>query len=224
MMRRRTRPERRATARKLQSRREVLRSKLEGRRRAARAALARRREGLAGARPRQRRRWLSVALLLLLLLLLLRDCCCREPAPPAPPPADCPSGPAPAVEALPAASPAPALPRGRVGHRGRPEFVSDALDPLPWLAAYQLQVSARSPRLAQCFVGAQRPGTLKWTASVEPSQGVVSDQTLEPTLLSDALTQQQRSCVLGVLSDPPYQLESDDERSTPVRVGMVIEF
>jgi hypothetical protein len=165
-----------------------------------------------------------VVALLLLLLLLLRDCSCTEPQlePECPAPAVGPPA-IPEAEA-PAAPPVVPLPSGRVDRRARPRFVTEPLDPLPWLASYRLQVSARSLRLAQCFVGAPRPGTLRWTASVEPSQGQVSDQALEPTLLSDELTQQQRSCVFDVLSDPPYQLDAGQERSTPVRVGMVIEF
>lgn len=158
----------------------------------------------------------------LLLLLLLRDCSCAPVA--APPVAVPPGPPAPAPAEPAAAEPATPPSTGRIPRRDRPTFDSELLEPLPWLAAYRLQVSARSPRLAECFVGAQRPGTLKWTASVEPDQGRVSEQTLEPTLLSDELTRQQRTCAFEVLSSPDYQLESAEERSTPVRVGMVIEF
>jgi hypothetical protein len=207
-------PGRRALARELRARRQDLRRALRVRRQAARAALP----------PRRRRRWWRavVLLLLLLLLLLLRDCSCSEPQAP---PSSAAQAPVEPVVVEPPRDPAASvLPRGRIAHRVRPSFVSEPMDPVPWLAAYRLQVSARSPRLAECFVGAPRPGTLMWTASVEPSQGRISDQTLEPTLLSDALTRQQRGCVFDVLSDPPYQLESDGERSTPVRVGMAIEF
>jgi hypothetical protein len=42
--------------------------------------------------------------------------------------------------------------------------------------------------------------------------------------MSDDLTSRQRGCVIEVLSDPPYQLEPDSDRSTPSRVGLVIEF
>jgi hypothetical protein len=47
---------------------------------------------------------------------------------------------------------------------------------------------------------------------------------LEPTLSSDELTHPQRVCVLAALSDPPYRLDAEAAPSTPVRVGMVIEF
>jgi hypothetical protein len=59
---------------------------------------------------------------------------------------------------------------------------------------------------------------------VAPRHGEVSDHDLEPAALGDALTQEQRGCVVDVLSDPSYLLETADERSTPSRVGMVIEF
>ena len=59
---------------------------------------------------------------------------------------------------------------------------------------------------------------------MEPTSGLVSDHTLEPMLLTGALTQPERACVFEVLSDPPYKLETGEERSTPSRVGLVIEF
>ena len=206
--------------------RQALRSKLADRREAAQQALERRRAAArarAGRkkRPRRRRWWLAAVALL--LLLLLRDCSCNEPVSP-PPPAVAATPEEPVPEEVIEPTPARAPHRGRLATRHRPIYESELLDPLPWLASYRMQVSARSPRLAECFVGAARPGTLKWTASVEPDLGQVSEQTLEPTLLSDELTRQQRSCVFEVLSVPAYQLESDGERSTPVRVGMVSEF
>jgi hypothetical protein len=203
----------RARRQEIRQRRSALRRELRARRRALRAA----------GTGRRRRLWAAVVVFLLTLLLLLQDCRCSAPA--ATPPA---VGP----QAVPAQDdqPAPASPDTRVASTGqlpriaRPSFDNEAQRPLTWLDSYRMQVSARSSRLAACFVGAARPGTLKWTASVEPSQGRVSDQTLEPTLLSDALSQRQRDCVFAVLADPPYQLRTGTERSTPVRVGMVIEF
>jgi hypothetical protein len=193
------------------------------------AQLRARRAALRPADPRRKRLrfWLLLAIALL-LLLLLRDCSCQTPEPPPGPPAP---GAAPEPEPEPEPeTDQPETPRarrkatGRLPHLQRPRFENQAMDPLPWLDDYRLQVAARSPRLAECFVGAPNPGTLEWTASVEPSLGRVSDQSLEPTLLSDALTRRQRACALAVLSEPPYQLESQGERATPARVSMVIEF
>ena len=215
---------RRALARKVKARRKGLRTTLDKRRRAANAEL-RRRRAAAGKAPQRRRRrwWWAVVVALLLLLLLLRDCSCTPIEAPVVAEVSAPAAPVEPepVEVAPAARP-PAT--GRIQRRDRPSFENELLAPLPWLAAYRMQVSARSHRLAECFVGAQRPGTLKWTASVEPGRGHVTEQTLEPTLQSDELTRQQRLCAFEVLSNPAYQLESRDERSTPIRVGMVIEF
>ncbi len=194
---------------------------LEARRAAVQARLAR-----ARSRPRPQRRearkrpWWLLLLLLLVLLLAWFCCCSGSPPEVVPPPA-----PAPEMAAVPSPppEPPPAPLTGQVAARPRPAFQPPPSQELPWLAELQLQVSSRSPRLAACFVGVQRPGTLKWTAMVEPSSGRVSDHTLEPTLQSDPLTQEQRACVLDALSAPPYRL-SADEVSTPSRVGLAIEF
>lgn len=195
--------------------------------RSPRERLAARRAALqarlrAAKRPERRRPW-WLLLVVLLLLVLAWLCCCSgpveevvevvvEPAPAAGPPTPTPP-PEPPPEAL----------GGRVERRDRPGFTPPAPDVLPWLATFRLQVTARSPRLAQCFVGVARPGRLKWTAEVEPTSGRVSDHTLESTLSSDPLTAEQRACVLAALSEPPYDLPADG-RATPSRVGIAIEF
>lgn len=197
----------------LLARRQALRAKIALRRRSP--LLAKAGSGSTGTEKRdRRRRWLLLALLLLLLGLCVS----------APPPPDA----APTRPTEPAATlqspPAPAPPTGRVARKARPRFENVAAEPLPWLAAFRLQVAARSPRLAECFAGAARPGALKWTAAVEPRHGRVSDHAVEPTLSSDELTGAQRACVVAVLSEPAYRLVSEGSPSTPSRVGMVIEF
>lgn len=210
-------------------RRRELRAQLDLRRQAARATMLVRRQQAAAAlaqrraaqptKKRERRWWPLVLLVLLALLLMVSDCSCQR-APEA-------TGAVPPVAAEPAAAAPPSTPlppAGRVNKTSRPAYPVAAPAALPWLGAFRLQVAARSPRLAACFVGAPRPGTLKWSAAVEPVHGVVSDHSLEPTLSSEALSQEQRSCVLGVLSDPPYKLDGGDARATPSRVGIAIEF
>jgi hypothetical protein len=191
---------------------------LESKREALRRRMSRPARAGKPARDRRRWGWLLLLLLILLLWLLLPECA-APPEPLAPP------APASSVQLAPAEAPAPPEPPPPpLPRRARPSFDSEPPETLPWVSAFRMQVAARSPRLAECFVGVARPGRLKWTAAVEPVHGQVSDHTLEPTLQSDALTQQQRDCVLGVLSDPPYRLHAGEERSTPSRVGMVIEF
>ncbi len=181
-----------------------------------RAELQRR---LEQKRARKRRIWLGFLLLLLLLLLLLSRCSCTQEPPVLP--GEEAVGPALIEEALEPEEPLPRV--APVERVDRPEYRSELPEPLPWLDAFRMQVAARSPRLGQCFIGAERPGRLRWTASVEPLEGSVSEHQLEPMLQGDALTQKQRTCAIGVLSDPPYTLEGPG-RSTPSLLSMVIEF
>lgn len=186
-----------------------------GRARQVHAELRRRRE----ERARRRRRRAALLVLILLLLLLLRPC--HEEPDPTIAQAEVVSASPRSVEVTP---PPPELPTGQIPRRERPRFDPEPTDALPWLDAYRMQVAARGPRLAACFVGVPRPGALKWTASVEPRSGRVSDHALEPTLQSDPLTAAQRACALEVLAEPPYRLAPGELRSTPSRVSLAIEF
>lgn len=175
------------------------------------------------ARARRRlRRALGVALLLLLASCL--RCECGQP-----PPAEAPKVEAKAPEEIKEERPAPKPPRkkplrdqiasqARAGYRG-PDRDSPA-----WIDEFRLQVSARSPRLAQCFTGSDRPGSLRWTASVNPRSGAVSDHELEPVGAGAELRREQRECVVRTLSSPPYRLTTLQETSLPQRVSLVIEF
>lgn len=204
----------------LRARRREIKAELARRKAAARAALAKKRQALGGGKKRKERhrRRLVALLLLILLLALLPDCRCSAPEPP-PRSAAQPTEGAAAEDALP-----PAMLGGEIRRQDRPEYASVAPAPLPWLDAFRMQVAARSPRLATCFVGVSQPGTLKWTTSVEPVTGQVSEHALEPTLLSEPLARRQKACIIEVLSDPSYQLPANGERSTPSRVGLVLEF
>lgn len=170
-----------------------------------------------GRRRRPWRRWVAVAIALLLLLLLLRDCGpgSGEVAPETPR-VEAPAEPAPQE--------AEAPPAGQIARKDRPEFGVAPPAPLPWLAAFRLQVSARSPRLATCFIGAERPGRLEWTTTVDRAVGVVSDHSLEPMLATQDLRAEERDCVLSVLSEPHYLLVAPEGPATPSRVSVVIEF
>lgn len=197
-------------------------AQLKARRAKLQASLAARRARQPKSPKKPRRTgWIPWALCIVLLLLLLRECShecpeheeepciCEEPVGE---PVD--------TEAAPSE---PAL-GGRVRRKNRSSYRSGSPAPLSWIAAFRLQVAARSTRLATCFQGAERPGTLKWTTSVEPVEGRVSEHALEPMIDTASLTTPQRTCVLGVLSSPTYDLVTGDEPATPSRVGLVIEF
>ncbi len=207
----------------LAARRRELREELDRRRQAARAELQRRRDALGEGPNKRDRRWLwALGAIVAILIALLSDCTCSTEPAEVEVEVEEPVEVVEESEEVPAAKSPP--PKLRIERLDRPEYKSEVPEVLPWVASFRLQVEARSPRLAECFVGAQRPGRLKWTAAVEPGEGRVSDFTIEPTVAEEVLTKQQRSCVIAVLSEPPYRLEGGDERSTPSRVGMVIEF
>ncbi len=208
----------------LRARKRALRAELARRKAEARAELERQRQalGLAPARRDRRLAWVLLALLAV-LLLLLSDCSCQPE-----PPQQAAPGPA-AEEPEPELTPpveAPKRPQapGRIARLDRPEYRSEVPEVLPWVAAFQRQVEARSPRLAACFVGAERPGRMKWTAAVAPETGRVSEHSLEPTVADEVLSRVQRQCLIGVLSDPPYRFQVVEGRATPSRVSLVIEF
>jgi hypothetical protein len=203
--------------------RRELKARLRAQRAALRAELDRRRAAVrarTGSRDNaQRRRWIALAILAILLLLLLRDCSCA-------------TGPGLLTEfpigtgrEAPASAAAPTVPfTGRVATRPRPAMTTEGVAPPPWLTSLRIQVAARSPRLAECFEGTTRPGTLRWSVAVDADHGVVSDAEIEPTLAGQELSTTQRRCALGVLADPSYRLATGDGPATPARVTLVIEF
>ncbi len=167
---------------------------------------------------------LLMAAIVLLFLLL---CQCGEGSPePEPEPQP---GPPVELEPEPVEEPPPVpTPKkkhaGTIDRKDRPEFAGRASDRLPWLSAFRMQVSARSPRLATCFIGADAPGALKWTTSVDPREGTVAQHSLESVLLTRDLTRAENECVLAVLQSPLYKLPAEGDAVTPTRVSLVIEF
>ncbi|HEY4222848.1 MAG TPA: hypothetical protein VGO62_15935 [Myxococcota bacterium] len=166
---------------------------------------------------RRRRRLLLILLLLLLLLLLIH---CDElwptPAPEVPGVVD--AGPA-ALPKLTAAKKKPAT--DAIKKRARPPIDEGAIAGPPWLAAFRLQVTARSTRLARCFSGVAKPGGLRWTATVDAANGTVSAQELEA--IDAILSDEQQQCLRKVLADPRYRLTSD-AKPTPSRISLLLEF
>ncbi len=201
-------------------RRRALRAQLDERLRAVRARIAALPAVQQARRRRQRRRALSSAVLLLLLLFLRCDCGPGEAPAPVPP----------VVVVLDAGIKAPAVrvakrpaSNERLASSKRPGYDTGNQPTPAWLDDFRLQVAARSPRLALCFTGADRPGALRWNVALNPESGAVSDHLFEPVGPAD-LTTAQRDCLKKVLSNPSFHVAEADRRSVPPRVSLVIEF
>lgn len=184
--------------------------------RAKRDAIRAKRAARPKRKEEKRRPWWLLLVLLALLLWFLHDCGEADA-----PVMEAPPAPAAPIASGPPPPPAPA-PVPEMATVPRPAFRPAPPSTVPWVRALRMQVAARSPRLAECFEGADRPGQLRWSATVEPGSGAVSDHRLEPMLHTSALARDERDCVVAVLTDPPYRL--DAEGSEPSRVGIVLEF
>jgi hypothetical protein len=178
---------------------------------------------LRRARTRRRIRWGVLAAAFLAIALLFH---CRCEAPPQPPPNATAGAPAivSAPKPNPVAEPRPPPLHAHVKRQPRGRFANPTPTSPSWLDAFQLQVSARSPRLAACFTGADRPGALRWTASLDPRSGSASDQAFEPVGTTAELTPAQRACAVSVLSSPAYKLGDTAPRGLPARIALVIAF
>lgn len=216
------RAQRKQLRRELKARRQELRRQLPQMRRAARARVA---QLPVVRKARSKRRLRRAAALVLLALIALFARCECQPAPAA------------EVEAIAPEPETPApLPEQKVKaprpgplHAGakklpRARFATEAREAPPWMDEYRIQVAARSPRLARCFDGADRPGALRWVASVNPGSGAVSEHELEPVGEAGDIGRDQRECLLAALSSPPYRLTAPGQQALPDRVGLVIEF
>jgi hypothetical protein len=203
------------------SRKGDRRAQLQQRRAALQARLAaHRRQTPKPGRPR--RQWVPWVLVVILAAILLLRACEEPPEEVVCEPCDCAEEPGEPVESEPVAADPPL--GGRVRRTDRGSYRSTAARPLGWIAAFRMQVAARSTRLSACFEGVDRPGTFKWTTSVEPVAGRTSEHVLEPMIQTDELTSRQRTCVLEVLTSPGYDLVTGDEPATPSRVSLVVEF
>jgi hypothetical protein len=175
-------------------------------------------------RERRRRIRRAIGIAIIAILLLLMRCECGPGVPPelakvvvAPPP-----------EVKPKPKVTVAGPKKPLSGQAKKQQRGDLGLAQPaqptWIVEFQIQVAARSPRLAQCFTGIDRPGALRWSVSVNPQSGATSDHELEPVGLSTELSPEQRECVVKVLSSPVYKLTAPDKEALPNRVSLVIEF
>lgn len=207
------------TAQTLRERRKALRLTLRERRRQLEQRLA----ALPTAKKtatRRRRLW---GALLLLILLCLSRCSCTTDVP------------APQKHAAPVVvvkvdtftkkpntqTRAPA----KIATSLRAKYGAEIPVEPAWVEAFRLQVAARSQRLAQCFVGASKPGVLRWKASLTAETGAVFDHHLEAVAPSEELTAEQQRCVVNVLSNPGYsKLATTYAAVLPESVSLVLEF
>ena len=175
-------------------------------------------------RHRRRRVFRGLALLALLavLLLLLRECSCAPEPPPPLPELVCPDVPECVGPAKPG-TPAKKW-QGTTRKKQRDDLTVPSGAAPPWLAAWRLQVMARSVDLATCFNGVGKPGALRLTTTVTPRSGTLAETTLEPILGAAALTAVQEACVLKVLSAPRYRLGAEPSQDVAARVSLILEF
>ncbi|MBX5484295.1 MAG: hypothetical protein IRZ16_20940 [Myxococcaceae bacterium] len=214
----------------LRAQRQALRTVMKDLRQKARAQLDA--NPLVQRARRRRKIGRAVGLAAIAVLLLLLRCECST----VPQIAEVDAGPVPLAPPVPKPSPAkkpgpdkkskPGPMEAKLSPQPRGRYEPPPPAAPPWLEEFRLQVAARSPRLAQCFEGADRPGALRWSTAVNAQSGKVSGHELEPLRKGASLDQKQRECVLGVLSEPKYLLGTwdDDDQAAPRRVSIVIEF
>ena len=211
----------------LRQRRKDFRAAAQRTQAAARERLGRNPALVQARKERNRRRARRTAEvgLLVLLLCFIRCECGKKPATPEVKKAALPTLVKPRPPPLRASKPKSI--HAQVASQPRGAFPAGAPASPTWLDAFRLQVAARSPRLAQCFTGADRPGALRWTSSVNPESGKVSDHELELLGASSDLSGEQRECLLRTLSAPPYRLPRPvkaDPQALPSRIGIALEF
>ncbi len=217
-----TRAERRAQRKQLRAQQKAQRKQMNETLKVQLAALRKTPVFIAAEKKRlaRRRRNLLIALLIALLLLLLSRCECEE-APGYGPPSNEPATVVYVPEPEPPAKP---LGRGRTKKKKRPKIAVKAPPPPPWLDQFRLQVSARSPRLATCLNGAERPGALKLSGLVHAKSGRVTAAKVEPVFRGSTLSQKQLDCLVKKLIEQPYNLKDPDPEAAARRVSLIFEF
>ncbi len=206
----------------LRAERRALRERLR-----ERVAAQRNHPALATAlarRRKRRQRALAIAACILLLLLALMRCECDPPPPPAP------------VVTEPVTAPligntTPAPPKkpkralkGTIEASDRGAMAVEPTEAPAWLQQFRLQVAARSPKLAACFNGAERPGALRWSALVHAQSGRVSESVVEPVFRGVELDQEQHDCLVARLTETPFKLDEPSPQAAARRVSLIFEF
>lgn len=177
---------------------------------------------IRAARRRRRIKQAITVAVILLLLLLIR---CEGPgAPVEVANAVVDAGPQPVATVVQPAKPRRPKPVVASKPVERPDFDAPERLQAKWVDAFRMQVAARSPRLASCFNGTDRPGALRWTTLVSRETGAVGNHDFEPMGAGGSLNSTQLDCLAQVLSKPGYSLEGVPPAGLPERVSLVIEF
>ena len=172
-------------------------------------------------RRRRLKRLGGITTLLLLLWLLPQDCA-NEPTPETFPPETIPKTPPPPQAIIAETTQRPALPAS-VPPKRRPSLnVKPPPQPV-WLEEFQRQVSARSPLMAKCAEGARAPGLLRWSGSVNPSSGILSEQVIESINANQALTETQQRCILRALGTLPFKFRDPGDGQSR-RIRLLLEY
>ena len=172
-------------------------------------------------RKRRLKRLGGVTTLLLLLWLLAQDCA-TESIPKTFAPETIPKT-SPSPQAIiEKTSQRPAVPAS-VPPKRRPNLnVKPPPQPV-WFEEFQRQVSARSPLMAKCAEGARAPGLLRWSGSVNPSSGIISEQVIESVNANQALTETQQKCILRALGTLPFKLRDPGDGQAR-RIRLILEY
>jgi hypothetical protein len=182
-------------------------------------------EALRRAKHKKNRRRLMLLLAILALLLLRLDCSCEPvPAPPIEPVAKPPPEVKPVDKPKRKLRPKKPTFEGKVDKSDRGAMEVEPPPPPSWLPQFRLQVAARSPRLASCFEGNERPGALRWSALVHAKSGKVTESIVEPAFRGATLDDRQTKCLIDGLTAAPYNLAEPDDQAGPRRVSIIFEF
>ncbi len=208
----------------MKARKQELRTALRAMRKAAREKMDQN-PAVQRAKARRRRIRRAIGIAIGVLLLLLIRCDCGPGVPPEGPKVEAPAPKELKPKKTVTVRVGPKKPLQGDGTKQNRGGLGIGAPAAPtWIDQFQVQVAARSPRLALCFTGIDRPGALRWSASVNPQSGAVSDHELEPVGQSSELSTEQRECVVRVLSSPVYKLTAPEKEALPNRVSLVIEF
>ena len=175
----------------------------------------------AQKRKRRRQRNTLIALIIVLLLLLLSRCECD------PVEDEGPAGPDAAVVVVDTPEIVPeALTsgKGRTQKTKRPALKVEPPPPPPWLDQFRLQVAARSPRLATCLNGNERPGAMRLSGLVHAKSGRVTAAVVEPVFRGSSLSERQLECLVKELTTQSYRLDEPNPSAAARRVSLIFEF